>query len=120
MSTSQSYWSSMRDDVKTMFDGITSLGVGVAIALGLQLIQEPMIAAGFGPWLRALVNLLGLVLSAALIVAAWLWTICSLKTKPRFAWFHWFSVLILSLIVMTVAFAVLYTSFKNAPIPLSL
>lgn len=118
MSTQQPYWSSMRDDIKTVFDGITSVGVGVAIALGLQLIQEPMIAAGFGDRLRGMVNLLGLVLSGMLVFAALLWTVFSLKTKPRVVWFHWFSVVALILIVLTVAIAILYSSFKTTPITL--
>lgn len=106
------------EDIKTIFDGITCLGVCIAIALGMQWLQEPMIDAGFGYELRITVNFVGLSLSGFLAAAALLWTICNLKAEPRSKWFHALSVLVLILIALGAAVAVIYSSYKHAPIAL--
>lgn len=106
------------DDIKTMFDGLKSLGLCFAITLGLQWLQEPMINAGFSYELRGMVYFLGLTLSVFLTAAALFWTFCSLKTEPRFKGFHKFSVLILIVIALAAMIAVLFASYQHAPFAL--
>lgn len=105
-------------DIKIIFEGITSLFLCAAIALGMQFLQEPMIDAGLNDDLRKMINLLGLFLSGLLALGALWWTICSLEAQPASKFFNALSILILALVALAAMAGAVYSSLKHAPIPL--
>ena len=71
------------DDIKAMFDGVKNLALCVALALGLQSFQAPMIDVGLSYDVRAGINTVGILLAILLTALAIVWLCFSMTENPK-------------------------------------
>lgn len=71
------------DDIKAMFDGVKNLALCVAVALGLQSFQAPMMNVGLSYEVRAAINTMGILLAMFLTAFAVVWLCFSMTESPK-------------------------------------
>jgi hypothetical protein len=101
-------------DIKMIFDGGKQIGMGLAIALSLPLIQAPMKEElEWEDGTIGSVNCLYVLVTVYLIILGYIWIGFSFKSKPSSKTLHGASLLTFGVITATILYYIIKTHYKD-------